>query len=489
MTKKIRELREQDVRKIQRTDSGRPVRKKNPTQRLDVSFPDTNTEVSKNRATNGTIQTGEKYHCLWQNDYHEIEVLGRRQCIALDDDPNSAYEYYIHYINLNKRLDKWVRGTELKPLTQKVHLKYTAPKITQGSSIKSTSLSLGTVTRRSMNKLASPSVSPCKPSTTELTKTTPTIRRYSRRDKRKFGELHYNSDQEVLEKGHEHRTRVKNIESIQIGKYIVDTWYFSPYPEEYRNLEMLYICEFCLKYMKYSVTLTRHKNECKLRHPEGNEIYRHGDMSIFEIDGVDHKIYCQCLCLLSKLFIDHKTLYYDVEPFVFYLLTQFDDEGHHLVGYFSKEKNSPEDHNLACILTFPQYQRKGYGKFLISLSYELSKLENRIGSPEKPLSDLGKISYRSYWTRVLLEILKKEENQDLTIRELSAMTCIKAEDIVSTLSFLGLVRYCKQQHIICVTPKIIDQHTKYQHPDIGPKLDVSKLKLHKTQSRKNNTHY
>ena len=47
-------------------------------------------------------------------------------------------------------------------------------------------------------------------------------------------------------------------------------------------------------------------------------------------------MYCQNLCLLAKLFLDHKTLYYDVEPFLFYVLTYNDDEGCHLVGYFSK---------------------------------------------------------------------------------------------------------------------------------------------------------
>jgi len=49
-----------------------------------------------------------------------------------------------------------------------------------------------------------------------------------------------------------------------------------------------------------------------------------------------------------------------------------------VVGYFSKEKASEEGYNLACILTLPAYQRKGYGKFLISMSYELSKIEGKV---------------------------------------------------------------------------------------------------------------
>jgi len=46
--------------------------------------------------------------------------------------------------------------------------------------------------------------------------------------------------------------------------------------------------------------------------------------------------YAQNLCLLAKCFLDHKTLYYDTDPFLFYVMTEYDSKGFHLVGYFSK---------------------------------------------------------------------------------------------------------------------------------------------------------
>lgn len=47
-------------------------------------------------------------------------------------------------------------------------------------------------------------------------------------------------------------------------------------------------------------------------------------------------------------------------------------------SYVLQEKMSEEGYNLACILMLPCYQRKGYGKFLISFSYELSKIEGKV---------------------------------------------------------------------------------------------------------------
>lgn len=57
---------------------------------------------------------------------------------------------------------------------------------------------------------------------------------------------------------------------------------------------------------------------------------------MFQVDGKKNKVYGQNLCYLAKLFLDHKTLYYDVDLFLFYILCECDDRGCHMVGYFSK---------------------------------------------------------------------------------------------------------------------------------------------------------
>ncbi|KAK2083458.1 Histone acetyltransferase kat7 [Saguinus oedipus] len=106
--------------------------------------------------------------------------------------------------------------------------------------------------------------------------------------------------------------------TIAFGRYELDTWYHSPYPEEYAWLGRLSMCEFCLKYMKSQTILHQHMAKCVWKHPPGGEIYRKGSISVFEVDGKKNKIYCQNPCLLAKLFLDHKTLYYDVEPFLYW---------------------------------------------------------------------------------------------------------------------------------------------------------------------------
>ena len=270
---------------------------------------------------------------------------------------------------------------------------------------------------------------------------------------------HAEFDPKALQE-HEEFTKVRNILQIELGKHEMDTWYFSPFPPEYNDCQKLYFCEYTLQFFKRKEQLQRHLKKNEMRHPPGDEIYRKGKLSFFEIDGKKHKLFCQNLCYLAKLFLDHKTLYYDVDLFLFYVLMECDERGYHIVGYFSKEKCSEEGYNLACILTLPPYQRKGYGKLLISFSYELSKIEGKVGTPERPLSDLGLVSYRGYWTRELLKILGDESKQFLSIKDLSEMTMIKTEDIISTLQHLGLLAYTKGAYVICASPELIEKHFK-----------------------------
>lgn len=73
--------------------------------------------------------------------------------------------------------------------------------------------------------------------------------------------------------------------------------------------------------------------------------------------------------------MDNKTLYYDVEGFKFYVLAEQNSKFksyEELIGFFSKEKLSYDNYNLACIMTLPSHQRKGFGTLLI----ELSKITN-----------------------------------------------------------------------------------------------------------------
>lgn len=54
-------------------------------------------------------------------------------------------------------------------------------------------------------------------------------------------------------------------------------------------------------------------------------------LCVYQIDGRKEKQYCQNLCYLAKLFLDHKTLYYDVDLFLFYVLCETDARGAHIV--------------------------------------------------------------------------------------------------------------------------------------------------------------
>lgn len=92
--------------------------------------------------------------------------------------------------------------------------------------------------------------------------------------------------------------------------------------------------------------------------------------------------------------------------------------------------------------------------------YLLTRVEGKIGSPEKPLSDLGLISYRSYWKDVLLGYLCSRAGTQLSIKDISQEMAIHSYDIVSTLQALGMMKYWKGKHIVLKKQDVLDEYVE-----------------------------
>ncbi|CBZ50652.1 moz/SAS family protein, related [Neospora caninum Liverpool] len=278
---------------------------------------------------------------------------------GLEPSPDN-YDYYVHFLGFDRRLDQWKAWEEIRE-----------------------------------NESDLPPNEPCVKEVPDSS-----------------DDEHAGMDEEYLRE-HEEATKVKSINKIRMGRYSVDTWYFSPYPKLFQNVHTLHICEFCLTF------------------------FRDNDIAMFEVDGNHCRVYCENLCFLSKLFLDHKTLRHPVSLFLFYVMTEIDEKGYHITGYFSKEKYSKN--NVSCILTLPQHQRKGYGKFLINFSYALSRAERKAGTPERPLSDLGKASYIAFWTEAILALVERHKGR-ISVQDLSRLTCIEQADILACLEHHGVLK-------------------------------------------------
>ena len=64
---------------------------------------------------------------------------------------------------------------------------------------------------------------------------------------------------------HRGGSSISNLRSIILGKYEMDVWYTSPYPDEFLILPKIFICEFCLKYFNSPLIMQRHVVKCLYR--------------------------------------------------------------------------------------------------------------------------------------------------------------------------------------------------------------------------------
>uniref|UniRef100_A0A0N5A8C5 histone acetyltransferase n=1 Tax=Syphacia muris TaxID=451379 RepID=A0A0N5A8C5_9BILA len=414
--------------------------------------------------------------------------LGEAEILSIRLDSDKKYRFYVHYLDCNRRLDEWVDENALDLST--VRFPQKGSKL-QKAQLETASSSRASSPDRDVPKKGGSRRKKQMPDTMEFLK----AEEPSTRASSPFPNMvdvkapSQRGSMSIVGHSEDALTRIRNIEMIELGRYRIQPWYFSPYPQELVCLPCIYLCEFCLQFLKSATCLRRHLVKCSLKHPPGNEIYRSDSLSFFEIDGRKNKTYAQNLCLLAKLFLDHKTLYYDTDPFLFYVMTEQDQSGFHIVGYFSK-KESAEEYNVACILVLPPYQKKGYGRLLIEFSYELSKCEGKTGSPEKPLSDLGLLSYRSFWSQTIIEkLIKRREKHEsgdpicVSVNDLSEETSIRREDIISTLQVrfyllflhLNLYKYYKGQYVIVLSNELIEAHNRRLQGKRQIRINPSKL--------------
>ena len=316
-------------------------------------------------------------------DWPKAEVIAIKQMMG-------TVMYYVHYVDYNKRLDEWV--TEERLDTRKIE----PPQGKDDKSHAATSATTGVNTPKKVATAQAASVTSSRPvspvqgeaattTSTSTSSSTPTAAsditgpsvlqhaiQKAQEKKRKIVRKSLPSVDDGEGGGDERSTprqtgslaapgthedavtRMKNIEMIELGRHRIRPWYFSPYPIELTTLDTIYICEFCLKYLKSRTCLERHLTKCNLKYPPGNEIYRRESISFFEIDGRKNKAYSQNLCLLAKLFLDHKTLYYDTDPFLFYVMCECDNRGRRNQQQLSNSIS--ENHNYLSIF-LPQMRR------------------------------------------------------------------------------------------------------------------------------------
>lgn len=160
------------------------------------------------------------------------------------------------------------------------------------------------------------------------------------------------------------------------------------------------------------------------------------------------QLFCQNLSLFAKLFLDNKSVFFDVSGFNYFLLvhTSPSTAAQQIIGFFSKEKMSWDNNNLACILIFPPWQRKGLGTILMGVSYEISRREEIMGGPEKPISNLGKKGYKRYWgaeiARWLLEVKETDKKKGrglVDVERISRETWIAPDDVLGVVREMGVM--------------------------------------------------
>ncbi|WUR04430.1 histone acetlytransferase [Vairimorpha necatrix] len=231
--------------------------------------------------------------------------------------------------------------------------------------------------------------------------------------------------EEILKKIYEE----KNIEKKNKIKHVIlGDRIFEIKTDQFNKLktDTKYFCNECLRMYEEKISYDRHRQKCDKKIPGLKLIYEEKQTKIYKIYGYENVPFCQNLCLLGKCFIDHKTLFWDIENYNFYIL--FDNSN--FAGFFSEEKYNANN-NLSCVVVLPDCQRKGFGSLLIDLSYFYKK-----GTCERPLSSDGEKVYYKYWKYKVYKYLEKNNCRNVSISDMANELNMANEDVFLALNLL-----------------------------------------------------
>eukprot|EP00775_Hariotina_reticulata_P007901 gene7901-8097_t len=142
------------------------------------------------------LELNARVRCRWKDgEFYRCKVLERRinpEYAGHAADPGQAWEYYVHFSSMNRRMDQWVDTADLDLHTVEVQLEEVGPD------------------GKKRKKVEEPLSD---------------------------DEDHGDFDPQQLRE-HEEFTKVKNIDVIQLGMHEMDTWYFSPFPPEYKDCKV-----------------------------------------------------------------------------------------------------------------------------------------------------------------------------------------------------------------------------------------------------------
>lgn len=275
----------------------------------------------------------------------------------------------------------------------------------------------------------------------------------------------------------------RNIDNVVFGNYEFKTWYgntayFSKNNTNHPDLgihttetkklqsptstsndiwlDTLFVCEYCFKYCDEQSLMTAHRVVCpkNTTFPQtGRLVYRDpiSKYAIKQVRGYRHQLFCQNLCLFAKLFLDDKSVYYNVDAYEFFVLYGLPESASDFdqnmipMGYFSHELAAWDtDNNLACICVFPPFQNRRLGTLLIDLLYEVPRvLHGQCGptGPEFPLLPFGRATYLRYWAKRLAHILlcSLQRKTLFTLQDLSDLSDFRKDDILLTLEYMKVL--------------------------------------------------